>query len=81
MQKGLYSKFPGKINSELSKLIGERWRCLPEKSKQIFNDLAIKDKDRYRVEMEKFNNIDQEEKNLDDKNESDDNNESNEDGN
>nr|GMD34298.1 high mobility group B protein 15-like [Ipomoea batatas]GME07539.1 high mobility group B protein 15-like [Ipomoea batatas] len=45
--------FPGK-DREISRMIGEAWNKLNEPEKAIYQDKAIKDKERYRLELEDY---------------------------
>ncbi|XAR48831.1 hypothetical protein NMG60_11031792, partial [Bertholletia excelsa] len=42
---------PGK-DREISRMIGELWNKLTESEKAVYQDKAVKDKERYRIEME-----------------------------
>jgi len=49
-------KESGKVNfEEMGKLIGHRWRDVSEERKEVCDELAEHDKERYRIEMEKYN--------------------------
>ncbi|XP_061992299.1 high mobility group B protein 15 [Rosa rugosa] len=44
---------PGK-DREISRMIGELWNKLKESDKGVYQEKAVKDKERYRVEMEEY---------------------------
>ncbi|MBA0696338.1 hypothetical protein Goari_002896 [Gossypium aridum] len=44
---------PGK-DREISRMIGELWNNLTESEKTVYQDKALKDKERYRIEMEDY---------------------------
>ncbi|GMI69967.1 ARID-HMG DNA-binding protein 15 [Hibiscus trionum] len=44
---------PGK-DREISRMIGELWNKLTESEKTVYQDKALKDKERYRIEMEDY---------------------------
>ena len=47
----------GKVSfEEMGKIIGRRWREIDEDRKHYFNKLAVEDAERYKVEMKKYNN-------------------------
>jgi len=49
-------KASGKVSfEELGKLIGRRWRDISKEHKEVCNKLAESDKERYRIEMQKYN--------------------------
>ena len=41
--------------TDLSKIVGGRWRALPEAKKQLYRDIAKADLDRYQAEVAEFN--------------------------
>ncbi|KAL3507335.1 hypothetical protein ACH5RR_032717 [Cinchona calisaya] len=45
--------YPGK-DREISKMIGESWNKLQDSEKAIYQDKAVRDKERYRLEMEGY---------------------------
>ncbi|KAE8668090.1 High mobility group B protein 15 [Hibiscus syriacus] len=45
--------YPGK-DREISRMIGELWNKLTESEKTVYQDKALKDKERYRIEMEDY---------------------------
>ncbi|KAJ9154012.1 hypothetical protein P3X46_027393 [Hevea brasiliensis] len=45
--------YPGK-DREISRMIGELWNKLKESEKAVYQEKAIKDKERYRIEMENY---------------------------
>ncbi|KDP39367.1 hypothetical protein JCGZ_01124 [Jatropha curcas] len=45
--------YPGK-DREISRMIGELWNKLKESEKAVYQEKAIKDKERYRIEMEDY---------------------------
>lgn len=47
----LKAENPEKKTTEIMKLMGERWKALPETEKTPFEDMASKDKERHRLEM------------------------------
>ncbi|KAG4093784.1 HMG-box [Neocallimastix lanati (nom. inval.)] len=46
-------------NSDITKILSNQWKQLPQEEKQIYYDLYEKDKIRYEKEMEVYNNSDQ----------------------
>ncbi|KAA8527929.1 hypothetical protein F0562_035202 [Nyssa sinensis] len=45
--------YPGK-DREISRMIGELWTKMKESEKGVYQDKAVKDKERYRIEMEDY---------------------------
>lgn len=50
------SKHPGIKFTEISTILGKEWRSLNEEQKNLWKDYADKDKERYKKEIEKYNN-------------------------
>merc|ERR1712194_71223 len=49
-------KNDGKISfAEMGKIIGKRWKDITKEKKEIYNNLASHDTDRYKAEMHKYN--------------------------
>ena len=52
-----HRKTHGKIGfTGLSKIVGKRWRLLPDERKQAYRDIAAADLERYQKEVAEFNN-------------------------
>ncbi|GAB5357267.1 hypothetical protein AAMO2058_000359400 [Amorphochlora amoebiformis] len=41
-------------SQKIARVIGERWKAMPEHERQIFNNLAAKDKERYKRELDDY---------------------------
>ena len=50
----LMAEQPGRNVKELSKLLGEKWRTLPAKAKEAFQDQAAAKRAAYVIELNKF---------------------------
>ena len=48
------SKFPNDSMGELSKRLGKLWKDLKDKDKKKYEKLALKDKERYQMEIKKY---------------------------
>jgi hypothetical protein len=52
-----HRKTHGKIGfTDLSKIVGKRWKDLPEEKKQIYREIASADLERYQKQVAEFNN-------------------------
>tara|TARA_B100001564_G_scaffold8548_1_gene7279 strand:+ start:10544 stop:11041 length:498 start_codon:yes stop_codon:yes gene_type:complete len=50
----LKKKFPNDSMGELSKRLGKLWKDLKDKDKKKYEKLALKDKERYQMEIKKY---------------------------
>jgi len=41
-------------SQKIARVIGERWKAMPEHERQIFNNLAAKDKERYKRDLDDY---------------------------
>lgn len=58
-RKELQEKWPNATTPELMKEIGRQWKSISEKDKAWYQNMAGKDKERYRREMEEMNKLKQ----------------------
>ena len=54
IREGVTKDNPGKAVGELSKIFGQMWADLPEEQKKPFQEMNVKDKERYAKEMEEW---------------------------
>lgn len=56
-RKELQEKFPDATTPELMKEIGRQWKSIDEKEKAWYQSMALKDKERYKKEMDQMNKL------------------------
>jgi len=56
-RKELQEKFPDATTPELMKEIGRQWKHISDEDKEWYQTMALKDKERYRREMDEMNKI------------------------
>lgn len=56
-RKELQEKYPDATTPELMKEIGRQWKSINEKDRAWYQNMASKDKDRYKKEMEQMNKL------------------------
>lgn len=56
-RKELQEKYPDATTPELMKEIGRQWKSINDKDKAWYQNMASKDKERYRREMEQMNKL------------------------
>jgi hypothetical protein len=56
MTRRRHRKTHGKVSfTDLSKIIGKRWRELPEEKKQVYRDISAADLERYQKALKAYN--------------------------
>lgn len=56
-RKELQEKYPDATTPELMKEIGRQWKSINDKDKAWYQNMAAKDKERYKKEMEQMNKL------------------------
>lgn len=56
-RKELQEKYPDATTPELMKEIGRQWKTISEKDKAWYQNMASKDKERYKREMDEMNRL------------------------